>query len=43
VIPYILVTIALFSISLYGLATGNILVVGLAFIGYYANDHLVKE
>ena len=42
-IPYILVTLALFSISLYGLATGNNFVVGLAFIGYYANDHLVKE
>lgn len=42
-IPYILVTLTLFSISLYGLATANIFVIGLAFIGYYANDHLVKE
>lgn len=42
-ILYILVTVALFSISLYGLATANIFVVGLAFLGYYVNDHLVKE
>lgn len=42
-ISYILVTVALFSISLYGLATANIFVVGLAFMGYYVNDHLVKE
>jgi hypothetical protein len=42
-ISYIFVTATLFSISLYGIATGNILVVGFAFMGYYINDQMVKE
>lgn len=35
--------LALFLASIYGLATGNMLVVGLAFSGYYINDYLTQE
>jgi hypothetical protein len=40
---YTTVTFALFLASVYGLATSNMLVVGLSFAGYYLNDYLVKE
>jgi hypothetical protein len=40
---YLLVVVALFLASIYGLATSNILVVGLAFSGYYINDYLTQE
>jgi hypothetical protein len=40
---YATVTLALFAASVYGLAMGNVLIVGLAFAGYYLNDYLVKE
>ncbi len=40
---YIIALFALFLASIYGLATSNILVVGLAFMGYYVNDYLTQE
>ena len=40
---YLLVVVALFLASIYGLATSNMLVVGLAFSGYYINDYLTQE
>jgi hypothetical protein len=40
---YTTVTFVLFLVSVYGLATSNVLLVGLAFAGYYLNDYLVKE
>ncbi len=40
---YLFVVTALFLASIYGLATSNILVVGLAFSGYYINDYLTQE
>ena len=40
---YVLTILALFLTSIYGLATSNMLVVVLAFSGYYINDYLNKE
>lgn len=40
---YLLTVIALFLASIYGLATSNMLIVGLAFSGYYINDYLTQE
>ena len=40
---YLLVISALFLASIYGLATSNMLIVGLAFSGYYINDYLTQE
>lgn len=40
---YFLVISALFLASIYGLATSNMLIVGLAFSGYYINDYLTQE
>jgi hypothetical protein len=40
---YIIALFALFLASIYGLATSNILIVGLALTGYYVSDHLTQE
>jgi hypothetical protein len=40
---YTTITFILFLVSVYGLATSNMLIVGLAFLGYYINDYLIKE
>lgn len=40
---YLFVVVALFLASIYGLATSNMLVIGLSLSGYYINDYLNQE